>query len=70
MQCYNNVGSQPSISRCAWLGVGVTVSPLVSPRDIQFSSVQFQDEIEQEMIWMIDVIHYDQHLVNKVDFQG
>ena len=33
-------------------------------------TVQFQDEIEQEMIWMIDVIHYDQHLVNKVDFQG
>ena len=35
--------------------------PRVSPRDIQF-----QDEMEQEMIRMIDAIHYDQMLVNNL----
>ena len=69
-QWYNNVWSQRSISRCAWPGLTGCGSCSLASSFSWRHTVQFQDEIEQEMIWMIDVIHYDQHLVSKVDFQG
>ena len=52
--------------RCDWAReVWEGVCPRVSPQDIQF-----QDEMEQEMIQMIDAIHYDQHLVNNLTPNG